>query len=466
MSFRNDIQRVSNYFFGTKESLLTPTSGTQAGNFSVNTATGQDKTPEGVRRNLSNYLTPVQLQRIKVDVAEWRACATEAELAYYPHRVRMQRMFIDTILNGHVESAMEMRKDLTILRGYKFVNGNGEENEDLKKMFEKFTWFNDFLNYCLDAIFFGYSLISLGDIIDGNMNGVTTVRRWNVSPDREIVTSLIYSLNGQSWNDELYKPWHIYVKTPSKTGVGNCGYGLLYTIALYEIIMRNLLGFNGDFVELYSQPYRVGKTAKTTESERAEMEAALRNMGSAGYAVIDPNDEIEFLETALGGTGWKGYENLEMRCQKIVSKIVLGHADAMDSVPGKLGSGSNEDNPVAKALANKQTKDGKFIMPIVNNELIPRLKELGFNIPDGWKWELVNDDEAEEMREREDKSNLTTAQIAQTMKNAGLQMDAEYFTGRTGIPATPAPEPEPDDDDEPTANFDKVKNMMQDLYAK
>jgi phage gp29-like protein len=466
------LNKVRNYFFpATKEALISPTSGTQTGSAAINSATGQDKSAEGVRRNLSNYLTPVQLQRLKVDIGEWRRAVVEAELAYYPHRVRMQRMYIDTILNGHVYSVMEKRKDLTLLRGYKFVNAAGEENEELKQLFEGFTWFPDFLGYCLDSIFFGYTLISLGDIINSDFSDVNIVRRWNVSPDREIVSSLIYSLSGQSWNDDEYKPWHIYVKTPSENGVGKCGYGLFYKIALYEIFLRNLLGYNGDFVELYAQPYRVGKTSKTTETERAELEQALREMGSNGYAVIDPNDDITFLETALGGTGWKGYENLEQRCQKIISKIVLGHADAIDSIPGKLGGGSGEDNPAAQALADKQTKDGRFVMPIVNKQLLPRMVEHGL-IPASalaYKWVLVNDDEAAEQREREDKSNLATAQVAQTMKNAGLQMDAKYFTERTGIPAEAAPEPEPikpEPGDDKKPGFEKVKNMMDDLYGK
>lgn len=467
-----DIFRAKNYYFPTKDNLT----GQSPANATTSMATQQDTSHKAVQRNLSNYITPVQLQRLKVDIAEWRRAADEAEQAYYPHRVRMQRIFLDTVLNGHVWSAMDRRNDLTILRGYKFLNSAGEENEDLKKMFKGFTWFADFLGYCLDAKYYGYSLIALGDIISSKMTEVSIIRRWNISPDREVVSSLIYTLDGMSWNDPEYQPWHIYVKTPSENGIGKCGYGLLYKVALYEIIMRNVLGYNSDFVELYAQPYRVGKTSKTNEVERAEMEAALQAMGSNGYAVIDPNDDISFLETALGGTGWKGYENLEMRCQKLISKIILGHADALDSVPGKLGAGDGKDNPVKEAMEDKQTKDGNWIMPIVNDQLIPRLKDLGFKIPDGYVWTLVNDDEAAEQREREDSSNLTTAQIAQTMTNGGLKMSAKYFQERTGIETTEAPEPEaPDlqggnpDDKKPSdkkPDPKKVKSMMDDLYAK
>jgi phage gp29-like protein len=469
-----DIGRVRSYYYPQTVAVSQV-------NTSVNVATQQDTNPQAVKKNLTNFITPVQLQRLRVDIAEWRRSLEEAELAYYPNRVRMQRIYIDTVLNGHIWSAMDRRRDLTVLRKYKFKNKAGDVNDDLRTMFEGFTWFADFLTYCVDAQGYGYSLISLGDVINSDLTDVNLVRRWNVSPDREVVVSIIYAVDGVSWNDPAYKPWHIYVKTQSEHGVGKCGYGYLYKAALYEIIMRNVLGYNADFVELYAQPYRVGKTSKTNEDERNDMEAALQAMGSSGYAIIDPNDEIEFLETALGGTGWKGYENLEDRCKKFISKIILGHADALDSTPGKLGGGQDgEQSPVAKALSDKQTKDGRFVQPIVNRELIPRLRDLGFQIPDGWEFTFDNDDEEVEQREREDKNNAVTATIALTMKNAGLKMSAKYFQDRTGIETEEIAEPDPNDTDlqdgKPPKPGDnpadkkpdpkKLKNMMDDLYAK
>ena len=42
---------------------------------------------------------------------------------------------------------------------------------------------------------------------------------------------------------------------------------------------------------------------------------------------------------------------------------------------------------------------------------------------------------SEEERLKENENNKLTAEIAQIMKNAGLQMPAEYFFERTGIKA-------------------------------
>jgi hypothetical protein len=384
--------------------------------------------------SLRNYITPVQLQRLAHDVKGWRDAISEAERAYFPERVKQQRLYIDTILNGHAFSVMERRKDLTLLRDFMICDQKGKQSEDLTAMFQG-EWFSLFMGYAMDALFFGYSLIELGDCIDNEFPELTIIKRWHISPDRKIVQPFIYSPSGAKFLEPPYKDSYVWVPTPTENGASNCGYGLFYKIGLYEIFLRNTLGFNGDFVELYSQPYRVGKTTKTNEAERAELERALQQMGSSGYALIDPTDEITFLETALAGTGWKGYENLEVRCEKKISKIVLGHSDAMDSTPGKLGGGQGEElSPVAVALSDKQTKDGRFIEGLVTKQLLPRMRLMGFSIPEGYVFRFKNDQEVEEFRRREDTSNKVTAEIAQTMKNAGLQMDPKYFQKRTGIP--------------------------------
>lgn len=444
---------IKNYFFPSQP--LTPA----VGNFG-------DKRGD-VSKNLSHYISPVQLSRIRQDVGTWRDALRESEQAYYPQRVRMQRLFIDTVLNGHVISCMERRDDLTLLRDFKLAADiDSDEDENATKLLRT-PWFYTFVGCCLDAQKYGYSLIALDDLINDAFPKLHIIKRWNVSPDRFNVTSFVYSLSGIDFREEPQRKWHVYVSTPNRDGASNCGYGYLYPVALYEIILRNVLGNNADFTDLYAQPYRVGRTTKTTETERGELEAAIRNMGSAGWALLDEGDDITFLETKLGGTGWQGYENLEKRCEAKISKIILGHADAMDSTPGKLGAGQDgEESPVAKALAAKQSKDGMFVENLVNTELLPRMREMGVNIPEGLTFFYKNDEEKEAMRVREDASNKATAEIAQIMKNAGLKMSAEYFKTRTGIECE-----EVEEQVDPVAGMDKgkqltqrVKNRLKELY--
>lgn len=438
------ISRVRNYLFPTPDNPLT---GERPSDW---------KTMKNPEKNLRSYITPVQLQRIRHDIQLWREAVGEAEQAWYPHRVRMQRLYLDTILNGHVSACMSRRKNLTLLKDFKLCDEAGEENKVATKMLKK-QWFNLYCNYILDAQFFGYSLVSLGDLNNDEFPQLTTIRRFNISPDRLNVTSYVYSLSGAQFLDDPYRLWHVWQPTPTEVGISLTGYGLLYKVAMYEIICRNTLGFNMDAAELYGMPLRVGKTSKTNEDERALFEKALAQMGSAGYILMDTLDDISLVEGGGSGAGFKIYESLEARCEKKISKILLGHADALDSTAGKLGGGQGEESPVAQALENIQTVDSRFLENNINTELLPRLREMGMAIPEGLRFEIKNDQEREEMRTREDASNKATADIAQVMKNAGLQMDAAYFEERTGIPTTTIEAPQPN-------LTPKVQNRLREIY--
>lgn len=416
--------------------------------------------PKSVKHNLSNYISPVQLVRLNHDVKMWRDAVREAELAYYPHRIKMQRMYLDTALNGHVKACTAKRKRLTTLRKYKLEDSSGKEIVDGAKSLSECEWFLNFLNYSLDAIFYGYSLIALGDIIENDLPNLTIVKRWNTSPDRFNVTSYDYAITGQDFRSDEVKDWHVYVPTPTETGTSPCGYGLFYNVAIYEIIMRNVLLWNMSFTERFSMPYVVGKTTKPAD-ERDELANTLANMGANGWAVTDPQDEIEFLEAALAGTGWNGYDNLEHRCEEKISKLILGHSDALDSTPGKLGADQGGDeSPVQKAMSEIQIEDGKMIERIINKLLFPKLANLG-QMPKGVKFVYLNSDEDQETTERNNLNSKALADIAQSMSKGGLSIDPKYFTEKTGIPVIEKPEPVAE-----SPVSDNVKKAVNKLYRK
>jgi phage gp29-like protein len=411
-------------------------------------------------KNLNNYISRVQLQRLRHDVQMWRDAITEAESAYYPHRVKMQRMFVDTILNGHTLACINRRKNLTLLKEWAFIDESENQNDKLKKTLDK-KWFSQCLEYALDAQFFGYTLIALNDLENGEFPYLKLIRRWNVSPDRLNVNQYVYSLSGVDFTEPPYSEWHLWVDTPSNIGISDVGYGLLYNVAIYEIMCRNLLGNNADASELYGMPTRVGTTSKTEGAERDAFEQALANMGSAGYIVKDPLDEIELVESSISSQGFKIFGEFEKRLEQKISKLILGHADAMDSTPGKLGGGQGGTlSPAQMALDDIMQIDSKFVEDFVNNNLLPKLRNLGFAIDEKFKFAFVNNIEKELARVNEDKNNKVTSDIALTMKNAGLEMDATYFTERTGIPATKTQI----EQTSITESVNKVKNKLEKLY--
>lgn len=432
-NIRDKIQKRKNFYF--------PSSTFDQG-FTVDAKGGQ------VKKNLSYSTTRVQFQRIRQDIKSWRQAVNQAEQMFFPFRASMQRIFMDTILNLHVAACMSKRRNLTLLRDFKICDEAGNEDEDLKKIFrdnaqqDSSLWFDNFVTYVIDAVFYGYSLVTLGDLENDAFPELDIVRRENISPDRKNVSSLPQMVAGEPFLTGGAADWHIWVPTPGETGREACGYGLLYKIAPAEIYLRNNTGNNADYNEMYGQPIRKGKTSKTDPDERNAFEKSLSDVGSNAYIMLDEGeDDVEFLESKNSGTGHLTYSDLEARMEKKISKLVLGHADALDSTPGKLGAGQKNggESPQEKALAEIQMNDGRFTQAIINGQLIPRMQKFGFNIPPNYHFEWLNNQEIEEMRKKEDESNNQTAAVVVSLFNAGYQVDAAYITERTGIPVTLIP---------------------------
>lgn len=407
-------------------------------------------------KRLNEYRGPVQVIRVKVDTSYWRAAVSEAErpMPALPYRVQMQTIFLDTALNGHVSACMQKRKNLTLLKKYHICDDKGNTDEVATELLNT-DWFNLMRNYIHDATFYGYSLISFGDIVDGSFPDVQITRRTDVSPDRLVLSSFQYIPIGiefmkpaaQDANGQSYFDWSLYVPTPSENGVSKCGYGLLYKVALYEIIMRSLIGWNTDYTERYGMPTAVIKTAKDSEEERGKAEQAAQQLGSSGYLILDKMDEYELVSPEGAGTGWQSYDNFEMRLKKTISGLILGHEDGISSQPGKMGGQQGakgqdqDDSPIGRALAECESTDSHFEEYVINNHLLPKLIKLGFKIPVGKKYRLKNDQEEQQEKKKEAELAQLWANVALAMSQASIKIDVNDFVDKSGVKATEAPEP-------------------------
>lgn len=410
--------------------------------------------------DLKKHTSTQQLARIKQDVSSWRHAVKEAEAEYLPYRVKMQQLFQDTVLNGHIASAIEKRKDLTLLKDYCFLSSSDAEIDSLKNLCQE-KWLRDIIGYILDAKLFGYTLINWTGVEGDKLTGLQLIKRHLISPDRRMLSRYDYVYTGKSLDDEDIQDWSLYVDTPNITGSSTCGFGLLYPASYYEIFLRNLTGFNGDYVELFAQPFRHAKTNKTEEDERADLEDTLRRMGSSGYAITDPTDEIIFLDAGKGGSqGWQSYGDFEKRLEAKISKLFLGHADAIDSVTGKLGNTGTDDDSVGKAIRNVQSADNTFVEDVINEKLLPKLRNLGFKIPLDAKFKFKNDEEVQKERDKKNDSNKKFVDNVKTLFDAGFVVDPKQIEEETGLKVTvKVEEPDPGPAIPP-----KIKNQLNSLY--
>jgi phage gp29-like protein len=390
--------------------------------------------------NVSNYIQKTSSNRVRQELTALREALKEAEQYddNYKFRNKMQLIFQDIIYDGHIMACMASRKSLTLKKEFQIQDSKGNQSEEWT-LFLKSKWFYDFMELALDAQFFGYSGVNWTGISENKLTGIKAIRRDSIKPDTNEILRMPYSYEGINFEDEKIKDWSLLVKTNNNLGYSNCGYGLLFPCSAYAIAIRNNLGFNIDFVEKFIIPFVVAKTMKHEGDERDLLEEGIKNMASSNSVVLDPNDEIEFIESKNAGSGYNSFDNLENRCEKKISKIILGHADAIDSTSGKLGSNQNE--AVEEALENVEIVDNNFIENVVNDQLFDKLRVLGFNIPKGFKFVFLNTHEKTEKLENDSKVNQLFANVVKTLKEAGHDVDSKFIGETTGYPTAKTLQP-------------------------
>jgi hypothetical protein len=390
--------------------------------------------------NVSNYIQKTSSNRIRQELTALRESLKEAEQYddNYKFRNKMQLIFQDIIYDGHIMACMTSRKSMTLKKEFQISDLKGNQSEEWT-LFFKSKWFYDFMELALDAQFFGYSGVNWTGINENKLTGLKAIRRDSIKPDTNEILRMPYSYEGINFDDEKIKDWSLLIKTNNNLGYSNCGYGLLFPCAAYAIAIRNNLGFNIDFVEKFIIPFVVAKTMKHEGDERDLLEEGIKNMASSNSVVLDPNDEIEFIESKNAGTGFNSFDNLENRCEKKISKILLGHADAIDSTSGKLGSSQNE--AVEDALENIEIVDNNFIQNVVNDQLFDKLRNLGFNIPKGFSFIFLNTHEKTEKLENDSKVNQLFANVVKTLKESGHEVDSKFIQDTTGYPTSKVIQP-------------------------
>lgn len=388
------------------------------------------KEGQDLSRHPNNYGAT---QRVKQSIKEWRDAIYEMENPSIKYRVKVQNIYKDTILNGQVKACVNKRKNNCLLQEFAFVDPNGEVNEDITKNIFQKKWFGDIMSYIFDAKLYGYQLINWTSIENGLPSNIQIINREFINPDQNILGTYPYSLSGLALNDPSVELWSLYCDTNSDFGISKCGYGLLYEVAMYEIMLRNLFGQNGDYAERFGQPTIIATTDKTDNTELDYLEESIAALGSSGQIIKGSMDQIEYLEYSAVSDGFNVYDNLEQRCEKKISKILLGHADALDSTPGKLGSSNGEESPAQIAMNEIQKIDSDYLLYYINDKLLPKLKSLGVKIPEG-KIQFLNNSEKEKNEERKLEHNTKIVADIEKLSKAGFKVDAKWITETTGIP--------------------------------
>jgi phage gp29-like protein len=401
-------------------------------------------------QSLMRLIAQRAISRTRKDIATWRNAIISAESPDRPSRINLYDVFHDLDLDMHLSSQIDLRKAKTRHNPFVITNANGENDEDLRELFEK-QWFYDLLGYILDARFWGHSLIEIefGPSIESNdaikLNTVARaahlINRYHVKPEYGIVVKNPTDMEGVFYRDGS----HNAIEVGKDKDLG-----LLVKAAPACIYKKNAYAAWADYSEIFGMPMRIGKTASRDPKVRAEMTKILKDMATAAYALLDDSDMIEFIESTKGDA-YNVYDKLMERSNTELSKLINGGTMVSDN--GSSRSQSEVHWEVSEEFAKEDQLLVKFVL---NDQLLPLLTKNGYPLAGcKMRWDITDTPDKEQW------------EITKGVIETGYMVPKEYITEKFGIPITEYREPRSvlQPENSPSDNFTMPFSWIKRLFG-
>lgn len=315
----------------------------------------------------SNRTKIFRLDRSRKGIQEFINAWQAAENITMPRRQKLIDLYDMIMLDNHLSGIIENRKHKVLGETFLLLDKNLKESDKVN-IFQK-SWFDEFVKHCLDAIYYGYSLIELKEFGENTVQEIALVERRNIVPETKEVLINSYDTKGERFDTPAYNDYYIWVNT---------GLGLLLKAAPMVIYKRFSIGSHASFNERFGLPSIIVKTDRD-DDEKRQIEQEMLKVGTEGLGVIGKDDELNYFQPASGSDSSKTFENLIERVNSELSKLVLGHTkSADDEAKGGQQTYVNKDAINKSPSEERAESDMTFIQNIVNEQLIPRMISFGY----------------------------------------------------------------------------------------
>lgn len=350
------------------------------------------------------------------DIADWRNAWQMAINVDYPNRTRLYSIYRDVDIDLHLSGCVTQRKGMVLGKSFKLMDKAGTEQIDAMHYFDQ-QWFKQLLRYALDSIYWGHSLIELGDLTtDGDgcicYDSVKLIPRMHVIPEygRVIVNVNDDWRSGIEYRKPPFSDWLIEAGAPDDLG-------LYLKAATSTIPKKNALAFWDTFAELFGMPMRIAHTSVRDDKELAKMERMMSSMGTEFWGIFQEGTDIEVKENARGDA-FNVYDRRVDRANSELSKLIIGQTMTIED-----GSSLSQSQTHLKVMEHLLEADCDMLRDVINNQLLPRMVKHGFPI-DGlrFEWDYSTDYTPEQQKAYEE------------LVLNNYEVDPKYFEEKYGMP--------------------------------
>lgn len=391
------------------------------------------------KRRIQRQIIDLQLATdalTRHDIADWRMAWQRAINVLNPDRRALYDIYRDVDADLHLSGCVAQREGFVMSRDFKLVSvADDAEHPEAMHYFDQ-QWFKQFCHLALQSVYWGHSLIELGDVVT-DADGCPCLSEVRLIPRKHVVPEhrRILPQQGMSWQsgydytDPQLSRWLIEAGQPDDLG-------LYLKAATQTIPKKNMLAFWDAFGEVFGMPMRVAKTSTRDDKEKNRILQLMAGMGNSQSIVVDQETDIQFIESARGDA-YNVYNQRVDRANSELSKLIIGQTMTIED-----GSSLSQSQTHLKVFEDLVDKDADMLRDIINNQLLPRLVAFGFPLQGlRFDWDYSE--------------NYTPEQQVsyEQMLLQNYELDPSYFEEKYGVkikgpkqsPMMSAPQPDGDE---------------------
>lgn len=180
--------------------------------------------------------------------------------------------------------------------------------------------------------------------------------------------------------------------------------------------LRGDMEYRVNYITRFGDDSILASTEVSSPQKREELRRAVAEFRASGGMIVDGTDKFEILKTEKTGTSHL-FKTFYDTCTEQINKLILGHASALNSTPGKLGN----DQGLSIVRQDIMADDKKLIEDTVNNLVAHLCMVNNFKETPAFRWVPEKEDE--------------TAKIARDEKLAamGFKLSEDYIRSAYGF---------------------------------
>lgn len=308
------------------------------------------------------------------EIEDWISSRIARRDPFNPITYPIQQLFKDAMLDNHLQGVWNSR--LLRVSNKELVLKSADGVIDIKKsaLFQT-RWIRDLIKGAMESNLYGYSVFFCENLNSPDRR-LIEIPRENIIPERGVVLKNPLNPSSETINLKDFPNHFIYIE------LGPNSVGMLERIAPMTIYKRHSWASWDEFEQIFGMPLRIARTAIQTKTHKDELQQWLELMGTASYAIFDKQTDVEIKEANNRDAFNVFYQKIQ-GINKEISKGVVGQT--MTSEDGSSQSQANVHMEIFNDITDADIQDVKDWL---TDDLIPVLQYWGFDIPEGYYFDL------------------------------------------------------------------------------